>query len=154
MREYLIGVLCAAFICSIVTSVGGAGQGTRKLICSIFMALALLHPLGSLDLPELTLEPFVDEADAAVETGQAQARAARNEIITGSLEAYILTKAIELDLAVEAEVTITACGLPASVTISGSASPSERDTLSNSVAAALGIGKEDIEWNRIHQSSE
>lgn len=154
MREYLIGVLCAAFICSIVTSVGGAGQGTRKLICGIFMALALLHPLGSLDLPELTLDPFVDEAETAVKAGQAQARAARNEIITGSLEAYILTKAKELDLAVEAEVTLTADGLPASVTLSGNASPSEREALTSSITAALGIGKEDIEWNQIHQSSE
>lgn len=149
-----MGVLCAAFICSIVTSVGGAGQGTRKLICGIFMALALLHPLGSLDLPELTLDPYVEEAETAVKAGQAQARAARNEIITGSLEAYILTKAKELDLAVEAEVTLTADGLPASVILSGSASPSEREALTSSIAAALGIGKEDIEWKQIHQSSE
>lgn len=149
-----MGVLCAAFICSIVTSVGGAGQGTRKLICGIFMALALLHPLGTLDLPELTLGPIVDEAEAAVKAGQAQAQAAKNAIITDSLEAYILTKAKELDLAVEAEVTLTADGLPTSVTLSGNASPSEREALSSSIAAALGIGKEDIEWNQIHQSSE
>lgn len=149
-----MGVLCAAFICSIVTSIGGAGQGTRKLISGVFLALALLHPLGSLVLPELTLDPFLESAEEAVETGQAQAIAAKNEIITGSLEAYILTKAKELDLAVEAEVTLTADGLPASVTLSGNASPSEREALSGSVAAALGIGKEDITWKEFHQSSE
>lgn len=154
MREYLTGVLCAAFICSIVTSIGGAGQGTRKLLCGIFMALALLHPLGSLDLPELSLDPFLDEAEEAVENGQAQAQSAKNEIIMGSLEAYILTKAQELDLTIEAEITLTADGLPASITLSGSASPSEREALSSSIAAALGIGKEDIRWKEIYQSSE
>lgn len=146
MRAYLMGVLCAAFICSIVSSVGGAGQGTRKLLCGVFLALSLLHPLGSLDLPELSLDPFLDEAEEAVENGQTQAQSARNDIITDSLEAYILTKASELDLTVEAEVTLTADGLPDSVTLSGLASPSEREQLSGAITAALGLGKEDIRW--------
>lgn len=146
MREYLLGILCAAFICSIVGSVGGAGQGTRRLLCGVFLAFSLLHPLGSLDLPELPLDPFLDEAEDAVENGQTQAQTARKDIISDSLEAYILTKASELDLTVEAEVTLTADGLPASVTLSGPASPSEREALSGSITAALGLGKEDIRW--------
>lgn len=154
MREYLMGVLCAAFICSIVSSVGGAGQGTRKLLCGVFLALALLHPLGSLDLPQLPLEPFLDEAEDAVENGQAQAETARNDIITDSLEAYILTKASELDLTVEAEVTLTADGLPDSVTLTGSASPSEREQLADTITIALGLRMEDIRWKPLHQSSE
>lgn len=149
-----MGVLCAAFICSIVTSVGGAGQGTRKLICGIFLALSLLHPLGSLELPELTLDPFLDDAEDAVENGQAQAQAARNAIITDSLEAYILTKASELGLELGAEVTVTAEGLPASVHMTGRASPSDRQALTNEIMVALGIGKEDIHWKEMHQSSE
>lgn len=141
-----MGILCAAFICSIVGSIGGTGQGTRRLLCGVFLALSLLHPLGSLDLPELSFDPFLDEAEDAVEYGQTQAQAARNDIITDSLEAYILTKASELDLTIEAEVTLTADGLPASVTLSGSTSPSEREALSSSITAALGFGKEDIRW--------
>lgn len=146
MRAYLLGVLCAAFLCSIVTSIGGAGQGTRKLLCSVFLALSLLHPLGSLELPQLSLDPFRDEAEKAVQYGQTQARDAQNDIITDALEAYILTKASELDLTVEASVTLTADGLPDSVTLTGRASPSEREALSSSITAALGLGKEDIRW--------
>lgn len=146
MRAYLLGVMCAAFLCSIVTSIGGAGQGTRKLICGVFLALSLLHPLGKLDLPELTLDPFLNEAEEAVLDGKTQARAAKNDIISDALEAYILTKASALDLTVEAEVTLTADGLPDSVTLTGPASPAEREQLTNTLTAALGLGKEDIRW--------
>ena len=154
MREYLMGALCAAFLCSIVSVMGGEGQGTRRLICGVFLALTLLHPLGSLDLPDLSLDPFLDEAEEAVERGQAQAETARNAIITDSLEAYILTKASELGLELEADVALAADGLPASVTLTGRASPSEREAINNAVTAALGIGKEDIQWKEIYQSSE
>ena len=154
MREYLLGVLCAAFICSIVGSVGGAGQGTRKLIGGVFLALTLLHPLGSLDLPKVPLDSYLNEAEAAAEAGQIQASSARNALITDSLTAYILTKAAELDLDIEARVTLTADGLPEAVTITGRASPSERERLTTTLTAALGLGKEDIRWKESHQSSE
>lgn len=154
MREYLLGILCAAFLCAIVTSVGGAGQGTRKLICGVFLALSVLHPLGSFDLPELSLDPILEEARDAARDGQTQALAAKTDIITDALEAYILSKASELDLTVEAAVTLTADGLPDSVTLTGPASPWEREQLSGAITAALGLGKEDIRWKEIRQSSE
>ena len=141
-----MGILCAAFLCSIVGSIGGAGQGTRKLISGVFLALALLHPLGSLDLPQFPLDPILDDAEEAVQSGTSQAEAARNDIIIDSLEAYILTKAQELGLEPDIEVSLGSDGLPALVTLAAEASPSEREALTNAVAAALGLGKEDIRW--------
>ena len=149
-----MGVICAAFLCSIVTAVGGAGQGTRRLICGVFLALALLHPLGSLELPELSLDPILEEAEEAAANGTAQAETARNAIITDSLEAYILTKATELDLVIGVEVEVDSDGLPISVTLTGGASPSERDALTNAITTALGLGKEEIRWKQTYQSSE
>lgn len=154
MREYLMGVLCAAFLCSFVNSIGGEGHGMRRLISGIFLALALLHPLGSLDLPEISLDPFLEDAEKAAEDGQAQARTAQNVIITDALEAYILTKAAELDLTIEARVDLTSDGMPASVTLSGSASPSERQVLTDVLTAALGLGKEEIKWMPLCRDSE
>lgn len=149
-----MGILCAAFLSSIVTAIGGEGQGARKLICGVFLALALLHPLGSLDLPEVSLTPFLRDAEEAVRDGRSQTLAAQNDIITDSLEAYILTKAAELGLELDAEVTLNAESLPASVTLTGRASPSEQEVLINSLCAALGLGKEEIRWKEIYQSSE
>lgn len=147
-----MGVICAAFLCSIVNALGGAGQGTRKLISGVFLALALLHPLGSLDLPELPVGELLREAEAAAQDGEALARDAKNERITQSLEAYILTKAEELDLAVEAEVTVDEDGLPARVTLTGPG-PVPRELI-DALCLSLGLGKEDIRWKEIRQSSE
>lgn len=151
MKLYLMQILCATFLCAIVGSIGGAGQGTRRLISGVFLALALLHPLGTLDLPKLTLDPFLAEADEAIESGQAQAQSARKTIISESLEAYILTKAQELHLNPEIEVTLDDGGLPQSVTIICQASPSEREALTNTITTALGLRKEDIQWKENFQ---
>lgn len=152
MKGYLMGVICAAFLCAIVNAVGGEGRGTRRMICGVFLALALLHPLGSLELPELHLDTLWEEAEAAISSGASLARDVKNEIITDSLEAYILTKANELELAVEAEVTVDADGLPVSVTLTGHGPVPQM--LTADICAAFGLGKEDIRWKEIYQSSE
>lgn len=154
MREYLLGVICAAFLCSIVNAVGGEGRGTRKLVSSVFLALALLHPLGSLDLPDFPLEQILREAEEAALTGEAQASAARNEIISEALEAYILTEAEALGLTLEVHVSLSPDGTPVSVMLSGPASPSEREVLSSHLIKTLGIRKEDLHWTSYPQRDE
>lgn len=149
-----MGVICAAFLCAVVNSIGGPGQGTRRLISGIFLALSLLHPLGSLELPELTLDSIRRDAASIIEDGTAQAADAKNEFITDALEAYILTKAEELGLAVEASVTLSPEGTPKAVELTGTASPSERDALLDELSRELGLGKEALTWKQVYQSSE
>lgn len=154
MREYLLGVICAAFLCSIVNAIGGEGRGTRKLVSSVFLALALLHPLGSLELPEFPLDPILREAEEAAHNGAEQASAARNEIITETVEAYILTEAEALGLTLEVHATLNPDGTPLSVTLSGPASPSEREALSTRLTKTLGLRKEDLRWTSYPQRDE
>lgn len=154
MKAYLMGVVCAAFLCSIVSALSETRGGILKWLCGIFLVLALLHPLGTLELPRMSADPFLKEADMVVSEGSEQARAARNEIITESLEAYILTKAAEHGLTVEVSVCVQEDGMPASVTLAGTASPQERDALIRAITNGLGIGKEDLIWSELYQSSE
>lgn len=154
MREYLLGVICAAFLCSIVNAIGGEGRGTRKLVSGVFLALALLHPLGTLDLPDFPLDPILRKAEEATLTGEAQANAARNEIITEAVEAYILTEAEALGLTLEVHVALSPDGTPVCVTLSGPASPSERETLSSHLTKTLGLRKEDLYWTSYPQRDE
>lgn len=154
MREYLLGVICAAFLCSIVNAIGGEGRGTRRLVSGLFLALALFHPLGTLELPDLRLDSILEQAEDAACDGMELASAERNEIISKSLEAYILTEAARLGLTIDVRVTIIDEGLPDSVTITGAASPSERNTLATIIEKDLGIGKEDLHWTSYPQRDE
>lgn len=150
MREYLLGILCAALLCSVCAAIGGK----QRLIAGAFLALAILKPLGAMELPELSLEPYLRDAEAAVREGEAQAADAKTEFITDALEAYILTKAKEAGLTLQASVTLDESCLPESVELTGEASPGERAALEQTITEQLGLGKGAILWNQSHKSSE
>lgn len=154
MKAYFMGILCAAFLCSLICAIGGSGQQLRRLICGVILALAVFRPLSAPELPELSAEPFLSDAQAAVAEGTAQADAAKKEIITRSLEAYILTRAEELGLTLRVQLTVHDDGTPAELILSADASPAERDTLIRILSRDLGIGREDIIWKDPYQSSE
>lgn len=141
-----MGVLCAAFLCSVLNALGGEGKGLRRLISGVFLALSLLHPLGSLELPELSLSPFQEEAKDAVDSGVREASNAKNEIISESLEAYILTKADQLGLSIDVHVELSPDGSPQSVALEGDAGPLQREQLCNLIADSLGLEREDLKW--------
>lgn len=146
MRAYLTGILCAAFLCAVVNAVGSSGKRIRRLITGVFLVLSLLHPLGSLDLPAISLTPYLKEAQNAASYGAQEALTARNEIISGSLEAYILTKADELGLSIGIHVEVSPDGSPRSVSLEGAAGPSEREQLCAFITDSLGLEREDLEW--------
>ncbi|MBE6949947.1 MAG: hypothetical protein E7451_01250 [Ruminococcaceae bacterium] len=156
MKDYVLGILCAAFLVSVIFAIGGEGpgKGTRKLIGGIFLALAVFRPMGSMELPEFSLEQYRIDADSAVAAGAVQAENARAEFITEACRAYILSKAAEVGLEPEVQVSLDADGMPCAVTLTAAASPSERETLSGCIARELGLGKEDVKWIDPYQSSE
>lgn len=156
VSSYLLRLICAAFLSALVLAIGGdgAGKGMRQFLCGLFLALTALSPLGTMELPELDLEVYREDAGAAVSDGIYQAQSAQNEIITERCEAYIFNKAAELGLSLDVKVTLDEEGIPASVTLTGQASPAELEELSGCIARDLGVGKEAQTWNIPYQSSE
>lgn len=156
ISSYLLRLICAAFLCALILAIGGegAGKGTRRLICGSFLVLTALSPFGALELSEFDLAHYQKDAEAAVSDGVSQAEEAQKEIISAACETYILNKAAGLGLAIDARVRLDDEGLPVSVTLTGSASPAERESLSGCIARDLGVGKEAQTWIDPYQSSE
>lgn len=152
---YLLRLICAAILCALVNAMAGEGPGqrTRRLIAAVFLMLTALSPPGDLDLPELDPDALLEDAEDAVRDGTQQAQTERADIISGACEAYIWNKAAELGLELEVRVVLGDDLMPRAVTLTGQASPLERQTLTEAVTRDLGIGKEDVTWNDPYQSS-
>lgn len=156
MNGYLLGVVAAAFMVSLLNCLGGrgAGQGTRRLVSGILLTLAVFRPLGNLELTLPELEEFRFDAEAAVSAGLEQAESLRLQRITEHYGAYILTKAAALGLEAQVQVTVEGNGYPDAVTITAAASPAERQELTDILVRELGIEKEAVAWIDPYQSSE
>ena len=114
----------------------------------------MFRPLWKLDVTIPELDGFRFDAEAAVSAGLEQADDLRHQRITESYGAYILSKAADLGLAAEAEVTVGEDGYPESVTICTAASPVERQELTGIIVRELGIEEEAVVWIDPYQSSE
>ena len=156
MKGYLLSIVAAAFLMSLLNALGGngTGQGTRKIVGGLLLMLAVFRPIGKFDVTVPELAEFHFDAEAAVSAGLEQADELRRQRITESYDAYILSKAAELGLAAEADVTVREDDYPESVTIRAATSPGERQELTGIIVRELGIEKEAVVWIDPYQSSE
>ena len=155
MKTYLLTIVAAAFLVSLLNALGGngAGQGMRKLVGGVLLTLAVFRPLGTMELTVPEWDEFRMDADSAVASGIEQAEEERLLRITERFDAYILTKAAELGLEAEADVTVGEDGYPQSVTVRAAASPAERQELTGILVRELGIEREAVAWIGQYQSS-
>lgn len=153
IRSYLLSVITAALICSILSSLPAKNstlRAIRKTLCGIFMSLALISPLATLHLPDIQQYLNIFQADAAeaVLVGESMSRERAAEIIKQQTAAYILDKAETMGVTLE--VTVTLCDespqAPCSVTLSGMVSPYARQRISDLISKDLGIKQEDQHW--------
>ena len=155
MKAYLMKVICAALICALAESIGGDGPGkaTRRLVGGLFLVLAVLSPLGNMELPRLELGELYREAEAVTAEGTAMAEQERLSVITAACEAYIWNKAAAMGLEIQVRVELDRDGLPERAELSGPASPLERQDLTEAIVRELGLGKENVIWTQSYQSS-
>lgn len=153
VKSYLLSVIASAIISGIVISIVGK-KGTNaaviKLLAGIFMALTVLSPWTKLEFDSLT-EFFSSteiEAGGVVTEGQQLATETMSSIIKSQVEAYILDKADNLGLKIEAEVSVTGTDPPEpdAVTLKGQASPYAKKRLQQIIADDLGISEEKQLW--------
>ena len=151
MTGYILSVTCAAALAAILRAIAGEGTMGKltKLLSGLFLAVTVLSPLVKLEIPDPArwLADYMSEGEAAARAGEAMAKEYSQAIISAELEAYILDKAAALGCAVTAEVRLDDGGLPASLTLSGSASTADKAELSRMLARELGIGEEAVIWS-------
>ena len=148
--RYLIRVVCAALVCSVINRMGqGSGcQGTLRILSGVFLTIVLIQPLGSLWNFEPTFSPQDWDLTAQViaAEGTASAGKMRGAIITQQLESYIITKAEEAGAEVNAEGSLGEDFLPTAVVISGPVSPGAKQKLTRILTGELGIPEACQQW--------
>ncbi len=153
IREYLIGVVAAAVLCSVITVlVGNKGAvGTViKFLSGLLMTLAVLSPWTNISLDNLWgwTEDFTQAGQELVANGENMAEDAYRAGIKKQTEAYILEKARSLgtELTVEVSLSPLETPIPIGVTLSGSISPYAKERLSQILEQELGIERKEQLW--------
>jgi len=152
LRQYLISITSVAFLCSIVKSLfqdKHTGAALIRLIAGLIMVLSVASPLVTLRLENLPFRNDFLEASAsdAAETGRQLAREEMKTIINQQLEAYILDKANAYGASVRVSFQdYNNLLVPGSVVLQGNVSPYAKMQLTQSIAADLGIAKENQIW--------
>ena len=156
MKAYLMSIIAAAFLVSLLNCLGGTGaaQGMRRIVGGLILTLAVFRPLGTVELKLPRTEQFRTDAQAAVADGLEQANRMRSACITEGYTAYILNKAAAEGLDAHVHVEAGEEGYPETVTIHAQASPLQRQELTGVLVRELGIDKEAVEWIDPYQSSE
>lgn len=153
MSAWLMRLVCAAIICAVIRAIAGEGQGLRKLICGMYLALTVLSVPMELELPEFDPERITREAASAVREGAQQADSDREAIIIEAFQAYIWNEAAGLCPDLEVRVELGEDQTPETVILTGTAEPDRRARLTQKLAQELGIREEDVIWIQPHQSS-
>lgn len=153
IRLYLIGVVVAGLMCSIISLiVGKKGMiGTViTLLCGLMMALAVLGPWTTIKVDELFdwAQDISIDANGVVDDGENMALEAYRQGIIIRTESYILekAKALDCDLQVEVFLSADATSVPEQVRISGSISPYAKQVISTMLTDDLGIDREAQIW--------
>ena len=153
LREYLLGMLCTALFCGIITGLVGQKSfcaSAVRLLAGFCMVFAVVAPLTDFQLPNLRdyYEQISWEGDEMIADGEAYAKQAMKEIIMERTRAYILEKAESCGAALTVELTLSDASIPVpiAVKLSGNISPYHKNVMTEMLEDELGITAEDQTW--------
>ena len=154
MKEYLLSIVSAAMLCSIVTAFmkKDSFQVTAlRLITGVFMLVVLISPITKMKLssPIKIVDNLSLEADQITSAAVDSTRDSLCAIIKERTQAYILDKATANGVSLSVEVALSDEEIPEpiSVSLKGSISPYKKKILSNLIETDLGISAEAQIWN-------
>lgn len=154
IRQYLISIIAVATIVSILSlffDKKGTIGSTIRLLGGIILFFTVLSPLTKVKLEswQNIYEDIFSDASYTATQGQEMAVHAAGTIIKEELEAYILDKAVSMQLQVDVQVDLTDSYPPApeKVTITGGVSPYAKKLLSQFLTESVGIPEENQIWN-------
>ena len=153
IREYVLSIIAASIICSVIKSTVGTKTGYGKvtsLICGVFLACTFLSPLIDFEIYDWTVFPVNIKTDAQDIASQAfdESRSQLRTIITEETEAYILEKAASIGADIHVEVLLhDEEPIPVGVVINGNIAPYNKTVLSQYMADTLAITEDAQIWN-------
>ena len=149
----MLGIIAAALVCALVTRLvkdKGTAGASVKLITGLFMVFTVVSPVSGLSLSGIDIwsGEFSDTAALIAAEGEQYSAEAVAAVIKTRTEAYILDKALALELQLQVEVVLSEDDIPvpAMVRISGKASPYARARLQQIIEEDLQIDKENQIW--------
>jgi len=154
LRQYLLCLIGAALLCSIVTSTVNCTKNKDliKLLCGLFLLLCLMKPFHRIDFSEIMKwsDAYAEEANNAVEAGKEITSERMLRCIKEELETYILDKAEDMKLDVSVDVTIDHDGIPRDIILYGTPDHYQKEKMTFILESDLGIPKENQIWTGSH----
>lgn len=154
MRKYLLSVVAAAFLVSLVEALPQKRSTHRILaLCGgIFLLLTVVRPMLSLTREDVSRYFSSEQADTSVIDEAVENRQKESaRLITQRTQEYILDKAAALGFTVEAQVELRLLTeeyqYPYSVTLRGQWTPAQKSELEKYISQTLGIPEERQIWN-------
>ena len=153
LGQYILSVVSAAVISGILSSTVSSKStagGLIRMLCGLFLAFAVIAPLGRLNYDVLSAfsDTYFDEGVTASAQGEKLARESVAEIIKQETEAYILDKAAAMQVQISVEVTVSQgdSPIPEQVTVVGTLTLREKRLLQEMIETELGIPEERQQW--------
>lgn len=160
IRQWIVGVTCAAVLLAIVQCLMPAGGVRRvgRLAGGLLLLLAIVAPLAGLDEQALSVALTEYRMAATDSTGLLELENERlvKEIIEEQTAAYISDKAKELGADCTAEVTYEYSGdgmvYPIAVTVRGALTAQQRSQLTQIIEADLAVPEENQTYEGVNDS--
>lgn len=153
MKSYLTSIVA---VCMIAVPAAAlvphpAMKRMVKLMGGLLLLLVVLRPLLRFDMQELGQKLKSIRADYQLDTDFLQSEMERQlgDYIKTATEAYVVREAEKLGALVQAEVLLSQGSnpQPVAVRLIGSLTPQQLETLTEQIAADLGVEKEEVVWS-------
>lgn len=151
LRSYILSVVTAAILCSLVLSIAGKKSSAApilKLLSGLLLSLTIIRPVAQVKVEDFLAfaEEIQLEAENAAAAGSTYYRDSVNEVILEQTQTYILEKAQTLDASIAVEVFLDETSIPHAVTVRGTLSQKVKEQLEAIIASDIGIPKERQTW--------
>lgn len=153
VREYLLSVITAAIICSLVSAMlpgKGSVNTIIKVICGVFLTITVISPVVQLDFTGLsgTLNDYFTDGEAIASQGQFLAEEEIGKIMESRIIAFInqiaAENGAELDVAISLDIESMQ---PTQVILTGKISPYAKQKMQSTISRELGVSEVNIIWN-------
>lgn len=160
LRDWIMSLVGAAVISAAAMSItpNGRAKKTVRVVCGIVTIMAILSPLGKLEIPNLedVVAGYRQEALAVSSQLDEVNKNIQRSIIESETASYISDKGKNLGMEIES-VTVTAkmredgYYYPYSASVTGAFSETQKRDLSEYAESQLGIETDNIVWRNTNE---